>query len=197
MAKIRTNSGFSTKNLALISIFSAVWIVSQIYLGPVIGQITRQHGVINRLVGWLLMLVLAELTGRFGNVTMMSAIAASATRIIRRSASLYALTVALGYALGGLVFDLLYFLPITERIKGRNRKLFILASSVLSGVIASVPYLLFRLYTLGLYGFLALSTWYVYSVAKGTVLSFFGTLIGLSFAPKLELWKEQVRSNST
>jgi hypothetical protein len=193
MAKTQRNSRLTTKNLALISIFSAVWIVSQIYMGPIIGKITRQHGVINRLIGWLLMLVLAELTGRFGNVTVMSAVAASATRIIRQSPSPYALSVGLGYALGGLVFDLLYFLPITERMKGRSRKIFILGSSVLSGVIASVPYLLFKLCMLGLYGFLALSTWYAYSVAKGTALSLFGTLIGLSFASKLKPWKEQVR----
>jgi len=42
------------------------------------------------------MLVLAGLTGRFGRATAMPFIAAFATRIVRRSASLYALTVGLG-----------------------------------------------------------------------------------------------------
>lgn len=83
MINNRDNLKFNAKDLAFISVFSAVWIVSQIFLGPWIGQITRQHGVINRLVGWLLMVVLAELTGRFGRVSLMSATAALATRIIR------------------------------------------------------------------------------------------------------------------
>ena len=185
-------SKINTKNLALISIFSAIWIVSQIYLGPLIGQITRQHGVINRVVGWLLMVVLAELTGRFGRVSLMSAIAALATRIVRRSASLYALTVGLGYALGGLVFDILYFLPFANNFEGRRRKIYILVCSVLSGIIAIVPYLVFKFYMLGLHGFLALSPVYAYYLIKGISLSFFGSLIGLSLTPKIEVWKANV-----
>jgi len=182
-------SRIDTKHLALISVFSAIWIVSQIYLGPLIGQITRQHGVINRVVGWLLMVVLAELTGRFGRVSLMSAIAAFATRIVRRSASLYALTVGLGYALGGLVFDILYFLLYPQKFEGRRRKIYISVSSILSGIIAAVPYLVFKFYVLGLHGFLALSPVYAYYLIKGTSLSFFGSLIGLSFTPKIEMWK--------
>jgi len=191
LIKERNNLKFNTKDLAFISVFSAVWIVSQIYLGPWIGQITRQHGVINRLVGWLLMVVLAELTGRFGRISFMSTIAALATRIVRRSTSLYALTVGLGYALGGLVFDVLYFLPFSSNLKGRSRKIYILICSVLSGMVASVPYLIFKFYMLGPYGFLALSPMYMYSLIKGTLLSFFGSFISLSFLPKIEMWKDR------
>ena len=194
MINERDHLKLSAKDSALISVFSAVWIVSQIYLGPWIGQITRQHGVINRLVGWLLMVVLAELTGRFGRISFMSTIAALATRIVRRSTSLYALTVGLGYALGGLVFDVLYFLPFSSSLKGRSRKIYILVCSVLSGIVASVPYLIFKFYMLGPYGFLALSPIYMYSLLKGTLLSFFGSLIGISFIPKIEVWKDKVRT---
>ena len=140
------------------------------------------------------MVVLAELTGRFSRVSIMSAIAALATRIVRRSMSLYALTVGLGYALGGFAFDILYFLPFTSNLKGRSRKIYILVCSVLSGVAASVPYLIFKFYMLGPYGFLALSPMYVYSLIKGTLLSFFGSLIGLSFIPKIEVWKDKSRT---
>jgi len=85
------------------------------------------------------MVVLAELTKSFGRVSLMSAIAALATRIVRSSASLYALTVGLGYALGGFAFDVLYFLPFANNLEGRSRKIYILVCSVLSGIIATVP----------------------------------------------------------
>jgi len=186
--------GIGTKDLALISLFSSLWVVSQIYLGPVIGQITGVHGVINRLVGWLLMLILAELTGRFGRVSIMAALAAFATRFVRRSSSLYALTVGLGYALAGFTFELLFFLPLAKRLKGKTRKAYLLGSSVLSGVVALVPYLVFNYWMLGLYGFLAYSPRYVYSLVKGTILSFLGTLLGISLLPKLETWKSKVRT---
>jgi len=137
------------------------------------------------------MVVLAELTGKFGRVSLMSAIAALATRIVRRSASLYALTVGLGYALGGFAFDILYFLPFTGNLEGGSRKIYILACAVLSGIVAAVPYLLFKFYMLGLHGFLALSPVYVYYLIKGTLLSFFGSLLGLSFTPKIKVWKDK------
>ena len=194
MGKSHIGINLSTKEIALISVFSSVWMVSQIYLGPVIGQITQVHGVINRLVGWLLMLVLAELTGRFGRVSIMAAVAALATRIVRRSASLYALTVGLGYALAGLTFDVLFFLPATNNLDGRGRKAYLLSGSVVSGVIALAPYLIFKFSVLGLYGFLALSPNYAYSLAKGTLLSFLGTLVGLSFLPRVETWKPKIRT---
>jgi len=172
------NLRFTTKELTLIPVFSSVWIVSQIYLGPWIGQITQQHGIINRIVGWLLMLVLAGLTGRFGRATAMSFIAAFATRIVRRSASLYALTVGLGYALAGFIFDMLFFLPYTESLGGKTRKACLLAASIISGIIALASYLIFKFSMLGPYGFLALLPKYAYSLDKGTLLSFLGTFIG-------------------
>lgn len=185
-----SNLKFTTKELTLISVFSSVWIVSQIYLGPWIGQITQQHSIINRIVGWLLMLVLAELTGRFGRVTAMSFIAAFATRIVRRSASLYALTVGLEYALAGFTFDILY----TESLGGKTRKAYLLAASIISGIIALVPYLIFKFSMLSPYGFLALLPKYAYSLGKGTLLSFLGTFIGLSLMPKIEIWKAKIRT---
>lgn len=194
MINLKETLRFNTKELALISIFSSSWIVSQIYIGPWIGQITQQHGAVNRLVGWLLMLVLAELTGKFGRVSIMATVAASATRIVRRSASLYALTVGLGYALAGFTFDSLLFLPLTYNLQGKARKVYLLGVSVVSGMIALIPYLVFKFSMLGLYGFLALSPKFAYSLAKGTLLSFLGTLIGLSLLPKVEIWKHKVRT---
>jgi len=47
----------NTREIALVSIFSAVWVVSQIYLGPVIGQLTTLHGLVQRFMGWFLMLI--------------------------------------------------------------------------------------------------------------------------------------------
>ncbi len=194
MGKSRKLLNFSTNEIALVSVFSAVWIVSQIYLGPVIGQITHVHGVINRLVGWLLMLILAELTQKFGRVSIMAAIAALVTRIIRRSASLYALTIGMGYALAGLTFDILFFLLLTKNLEGRFRNASLLGCSIVSGLLALVPYLIFKFSVLGLYGFVALSPVYAYSLAKGTLLSFLGTFIGLPFLPRVETWKLQRRS---
>ncbi|MFQ5758721.1 MAG: hypothetical protein ACE5IF_03505, partial [Candidatus Bathyarchaeia archaeon] len=158
----------------------------------VIGQITHVHGVINRLVGWLLMLVLAELTSKFGRVSIMSTVAALATRIVRRSASLYALTVGLGYALAGLTFDILFFLPLAKNLEGRARKVYVLGCSIVSGIVALIPYLIFKFSVLGLYGFLALSPIYAYSLVKGTLLGFLGTFIGLYLLPRVETWKPRI-----
>jgi len=139
---------FSTKHLALISVLSSLWIVSEVYLGPVISRITPVHGVIQRVLGWFLMLVLARLSGRFGRVTAMAAIASSVTRIIRPG-RIYALFVGFGYALGGFTFDLLYFFPLARNLKGKAEKTYFLGISTLSGAIALVPYLLFNLSLLG------------------------------------------------
>lgn len=184
----------NTKEIALISVFSSVWVVSQIYLGPVIGQLTQVHGVINRLVGWLLMLVLAELTGKFGSVSIMATVAALATRIIRRSTSLYALTIGLGYALAGLIFDILFSLSLSNNLAGRGRKAYLLGCSVVSGVVALTPYLIFQFSVLGLHGFLVLSPRYTYSLVKGVLLSFLGTFTGLFVLPRLEIWKSRIRT---
>lgn len=183
-----------TKEIALISTFSSIWILAQIYLGPIIGAITQIHGIINRLVGWMLMLLLAELTDKFGRVSVMASVAALATRIIRRSASLYALTVGLGYALAGLTFDALFFLPLIKNLKGKSRKMYILGVSIVSGVVALVPYLVFKYSVLGLYGFLTSSPIYIYSLVKGTILSFIGVLIGLPLLPRIKTWKPRIKT---
>jgi len=133
-----------TKELALISIFSSLWIVSRIYLGPLISQVTHIHGVIQRVMDWFLMLILADLTGQFGRVTAMAAITSLLTRMIRPG-RIYAIFVGFGYALGGFIFDLLYFLPIVRRLKGKTRVAYILVTAAFSGLIALVSYMLFKL----------------------------------------------------
>lgn len=185
--------GISTREFALISIFSSFWIASQLSLGPIIGSVSvgpiSLHGVVNRLVGWLVMLVLAELSGKFGRVSIMASIVAIVTRIIRRSASLYVLVVGLGYALGGLTFDILFFLPIMNKLEGKKRKIYLLCISTISGVIASAPYLIYRLSVLGFSGFIALSPVYIQSTVKGIIFSFLGTLFALSFSSRIKvLW---------
>jgi len=193
LEKSRKWLNLSTKEIALVSILSSVWIASQIYLGPVISQITQVHGVIQHLVGWLLMLILAELTGKFGRVSIMAAVAALATRVIRRSALLYIWVIGLGYALGGLVFDLLFFMPFANNLRGKNRNAYLLTISVLSGAVVLIPYLFFQLYTLGIYTFIAFTPQYAYSLIKDTVLSFLGTLIGLSISPQIKAWSTRIR----
>jgi len=177
--------------LALISVLSSLWIVSEIYLGPVISHITQVHGVVQRVFGWFLMVILAGLTGRFGRVTAMAAIASSATRIIRPG-QLYSLFVGLGYALGGLTFDLLYFLPMANRLKGKKGKVYLASVSVLSGAIALIPYLLFQLSVLGLYGFLLWVPLYIYNMIKSVSLSLLGTLAGVSILPRIEIWASKI-----
>lgn len=185
---------FTTKEVALISLFSAVWAVSQIYMGTLIGQITHVHGVINRLVGWLLMLLMVELTGKFGRTTIMATIAALVTRIVRQSGSLYAISVGLGYALAGLVFDTMVFMKPIKTIEGRKRKIYLLSVALISGVVALIPYLIFKFSMLGLYGFLIFIPRYAYSLAKGVILSVLGTLIGLSAIPKIEEWRRKIQT---
>jgi len=185
--------GLDTKELALISVFSSLWIVSQIYLGPVISQVTHIHGVIQRVMGWFLMLTLAELTGRFGRATAMAAIASLVTRIIRPGRA-YAVFVGFGYALGGFIFDLFYFLPIVGRLKGKARVAYILVASAFSGVIALVPNMLFNLWLLTPLGFLMWIPFYLLqSGIKSVALSVLGTLIGVSFLPRLEFWSSKIR----
>jgi hypothetical protein len=194
LEKSRKGLNISTKEIALISVFSSVWVVSQIYFGSIIGQVTRVHGVAQRLVGWLLMLILAELTGKFGRVSIMAAVAAVATRIVRRSASLYVWVLGLGYFLGGLTFDLLFFIPFTKNLEGKTRKVYLLTISVLSGLVVLIPYLFFKLYTLGIHSFIAFIPKYAYSTIKGPLLSFLGTFIGLSSLSKIKPWTMKIRT---
>jgi len=182
---------FTTKELALISVLSSLWIVSEIYLGPVISQTIQVHGVVQRLFGWFLMLIMARLTGKFGRITMMSIIASLATRIIRPG-QLYSLFVGLGYALGGLIFDSLYFVPNSKKTKGDTTRIYLLIISAISGLAATIPYQFFKLYTLGYYGYLIWVPLYSYDMAKGVALSVLGTMIGISLLPQIDIWTPKI-----
>lgn len=194
MGKPGRGLNFNTKEIALISVLSSLWIVSQIYLGPIISQTIHVHGVTQRFVGWLLMLVLAELTGKFGRVSIMAAVAAFATRMVRRSASLYIWMVGLGYALGGLMFDLLFFMPFTSKFEGRTRKAYLLIISLVSGALALVPYLFFKLYSLGPYPFIVWIPTYAPTAVGDVVLNVLGTLTGLSILPRIKAWSIKIRT---
>lgn len=182
LSKLREYLSFSTKELALVSVFSSLWIVSQLYLAPIIHHTIQVHGVVQRVVGWFLMLILAELTGKFGRVTIMSVTSSIATRIIRMG-SVYSLFVGAGYALGGFIFDLLF--SILKRI-GKLSSRYILFISLLSGAAALLPYLLFKLSVLGFYGFTLWIPYYIYVAAKGILLTVAGTTLGLSILPKIK-----------
>lgn len=190
----RVRRRFGTKELALISVLTSLWIVSQLYLSPVIFQITRQHGVIQRVMGWFLMLTLASLTGKFGRVTTMAAIASLATRIIRLGAP-YSWFVGLGYALGGLTFDLLYFFPPAKNLKWGAERTYLLAISLVSGTIALIPYILFMFSSLGFYEFLIWIPTYAPRGIKSVALNVLGTSIGISALPQIEVWALKVKEN--
>ena len=183
----------NTKEIALISVFSAVWVATQTSLGPIISQVTGIHGVVQNLVGWLLMLTVAELTGKFGRVSTMSAVAALATRMIRISPALYIWVVGLGYALGGLTFDLLFFMPIVNNLEGKGRKAYILTIALISGVVANVPYVFFKLFTLLLPAFIIWFPTYAPLAVKDLVLNVLGAFIGLSILPLIKPWSTKIR----
>jgi len=144
-------------------------------------------------MGWFLMLTLARLTGKFGRVTAMAAIVSLATRIIRMGPA-YSWFVGLGYALGGLTFDFLYFFPIVKNLKGRAEKTYLLGISVFSGTVALIPYIFFKFSVLGFYGFLI---WWIplraFDSVKSVVLNVLGTLTGISILPQIEVWASKVR----
>ena len=180
--------GLDSQDVALISVFAALWIASQITLGPVIGSISlgpvSLHGTVNRVAGWMLMLVLADITGRFGRVTLMASVASLATRMIRLSA-LTGFIVGIGYALGGLVFDALIHGCIRGRLDRRSCWLGVVTVAVISGFMASVPYLFFKFMVLGMDAFLVLSPVYLLSTAKGIFFSVIGIMLGLSIIPRI------------
>jgi len=181
----------STKEIAYISVLSAVWISSQFYLGPIIGRITQMHGMVNRLVGWSLMLILAEQTGKFGRVSTMAAIASLVTRIVgsQRADPLETFFVGLGYAMGGLTFDLFFFFPFTDSFQRRMRNSYLIAIAVFSGTIAALPYLLSKVYFLGIDGFILWFPLNSYRVAKDIILSVLGVSICLPILPCLNVWR--------
>ncbi len=192
----RTFHRFSTKELALTSVLTSLWVVSQLYLGQFIGQITQVHGVTQRMLGWFLMLALAELTKRFGRVTTMAAIASLATRIIRPG-RLYSIFVGLGYALGGLAFDILYFLPPWKKLEGKRRSAYLLVTALLSGTVSFVPYLLFKLSMLGFHGFLVWIPFYSFSMVRSSALTVLGVMIGTSVIPQIAVWRSRFDEGCT
>jgi hypothetical protein len=168
-----------------------MWIVMQIYLGPMIGQLTQIHGIIQRMFGWFLMLILAKLTGRFGRVTTMTIIASLATRIIRPG-PIYSLFVGLGYAMGGFTFDLLYTFSF-DYLENRSLKIYLLGISIFSGIIAFIPYLLLKFSSLGFYGFTIWIPFYSISMLRSLILNVLGTSIGISILPQIEVWSSKVK----
>ncbi|MEM3056896.1 MAG: hypothetical protein QW639_06685, partial [Candidatus Bathyarchaeia archaeon] len=167
-----------TRDIALIAVFAALWVTAETTLGPWIGRfrigLFSLHGMVNRVVGWMSMLIVAEVAGRFGRASMMSLVAAMGTRIIRIS-PLEGLLVGAGYALGGLIFDILFFTPLARRLGETRRRLYLLLASTISGALAIAPYLAFKLWILGLYPFIALSPTYAISTIKGILFNIVGT----------------------
>jgi hypothetical protein len=187
--KKRTVLRITTRETALIAIFSAICIASEIVLGRVVGRFSlgpiSLHGVVNRVVGWMLMLIMAETCQKFGRVTLMSLVAALGTRIIRVSA-LEGLVVGAGYALGGFTFDLLFFIPPMIGLGKRSRELYLILASAISGSLAITPYLLYKFAATGPVAFLALLPLYVVSTTKGILFSIAGTSLGLSIYSRIK-----------
>ena len=140
------------------------------------------------------MLALAELTGKFGRVTMMAATASIATRILRPG-RLYSIFVGFGYALGGLTFDLLYFFPLGKKLGKKTWKIYLLGISVLSAAVSFVPYLLYKFSVLGPYGFLGWIPFYIFSMVRSIALTVVGTTIGISVMPQIDIWRSHFRES--
>ena len=176
----------NTREIALVSVFSAVWVVSQVLVGP-IAHTSTLHGLVQRFMGWFLMLVLAELTNRFGRVSLMATIGAFATRMLRYTAVLYVWTVGLGYALGGVAFDALFFVPRSGRLRGTGRTGYLAIASLLSGIVAIVPYTLYRLASIGPTAFLFWLPGYVSREAVDVGLNVLGTLMATLVVPRAKI----------
>lgn len=189
----------STREIALVSVFSAIWIGAEITLGPIIGRFAlgpfTMHGSVNRVVGWFLMFLLAKLTRKFGRVTVMSLVASLGTRVTRLAA-IEGFVVGLGYVLGGFVFDLLYSTLVIRSGMSKSDDLSrtqVLAISTLSGFSAIIPYLVWKLSVLGVPGFLIFSPQYFYSAVKGTVFSLAGIVAAMAVFKRRSLeglWSE-------
>ncbi len=176
-----------TRELTLIVIFSALWVALELSLGQVVGRLSigpiTFHGAINRIIGWLLMTVLAEQVSGFGKITLMTIIASIITRI-QRINILEGLIVASGYILAGFIFDILVNIKST---RGRFYYFFI---AIVTGLIAVIPYWFSRIYFLGFMGFLLSFPIYAYSAIRGLILSILGVYIGISlnyFLKKLNI----------
>lgn len=185
-----------TRELALVSIFSALWIAAQFTLGPILGRFSigpvSLHGVVNRVVGWMLMLVLADISGMFGRVSVMAVIASLATRLIRLS-PLTGILVGIGYSLGGIIFDVIFF-RVSSRMGGvRSRTIVLLVASIISGTLAMGPYIFFKFLILSRDAFLVLSPVYAVSIIKGTIFSVIGTILGLSMRARVKKYFTHLR----
>lgn len=166
-----------TKELTLIIMFSALWAALELLLGQIIGRISigpiSFHGAVNRIVGWFLMIILAEWTSSFGKITLMAMIASIITRI-QRVRILEGLIVASGYVLAGFIFDIL------ASIK-RNKGLYYYnIIGIVTGFAAIIPYWISRIYILGFLGFAFSFPIYAYSAIKGLFFSMIGTNIGVT-----------------
>lgn len=179
----------NSKEIAFISVFASIWIVAQITLGPILGRFSvgpiSLHGVINRIVGWMVMLILAETSNGFGRVSVMSLVAAVGTRIIRLS-PLTGLVIGAGYFLGGFIFDIMFF-TLSVRDRGKiSRRLCFLSISAVSGTLTMIPFLLFRFSVLGSDAFRILTPMFALSIIKGVFFSLTGTFLGLSILPSVK-----------
>lgn len=176
------------RDLAMVSVFSALWIAAQLTLGPVLGRFSigpvSLHGSVNRVVGWMLMVLLTELTGRFGLTTTMALVASLATRIIRLS-PLTGFVTGAGYALGGLVFDGMFFAWRRWNPSRRSSATYLIAASMISGTLAIVPYLMLKYLMLEKVAFIALIPVYTISTLKGGLFSVVGTSLGLTVIPRI------------
>ncbi|MEM3430427.1 MAG: hypothetical protein QXN20_05990 [Candidatus Bathyarchaeia archaeon] len=188
------------QELAFIAVSASIWITAQIALGPLIGRVfigpVSMHGTVNHVVGWFLMVVTASLLRRFGMVSMMTIVAAIGTRIIRMSA-LEGLLVGLGYMCAGVLFDGLFFGLRINSLKHRDLRLCLtIFTAASSGIVSLAPYLLFRLYALGLSAFTALAPLFVSSIIKNMLFSSFGAYMAFLVLPRITLLhKQQARDN--
>jgi hypothetical protein len=138
-------------------------------------------------MGGLLMPILAELTNRFGRVSLMATIAALTTRIIRRSVALYVWVVGLGYAVGGVTYDILFSLIIKRVQQVRLRYVYLILISLLSGILTTVPYIIYKLTSLGS---LTFSLWFPLYLPKAIVdigLNVLGTTTAILIIPKIKI----------
>jgi hypothetical protein len=131
------------------------------------------------------MLVLANITGRFGNVSIMSSVASLGTRIIRVSA-LSGLVTGIGYSIGGLCFDILFFLPNSFNKDLLRKESYIIGATIISGLITSLPYLFYKYLFLSPDSFRLYVPVHTLSTVKGVLFSIVGILMGLKMLNRLE-----------
>jgi len=131
------------------------------------------------------MLILANGSGVFGRVSIMALVASLGTRLIRLS-PLTGIIIGVGYALGGLIFDIMFFGLYTRKGKVRSGTIILLAASIISGTFTMAPYVIFKFLILNTEAFVALTPVYAISTLKGTIFSVVGTIIGLSIIPRVK-----------